>query len=112
MTFQADIQEYSYSPHDVQRVQHLEDKANIALMVMEGNKEIMISLVGFYADLFKDDDFDLRKQCRDDLNAFRFDVGSQIDDIRAQINRIKVLLKILADRKNLVGITSPADCVC
>jgi hypothetical protein len=90
VTAQENIQEYSYSPHDVQRVQHLEDTANIALMVMEGNRDIMTTLLAFYSELFKHDDFDLRKRCKDDFSAFRSDLGSQVDDTRAQINRIKV----------------------
>jgi len=89
----------------LQQVQHLEDKANEALLVLEGNINILSKIKVHYEHLTTDDDFPdcLRTECARDISRFFDSIGSIIDDLAAQKSGTEMLLRSLADRKNLVS---------
>jgi Mg2+ and Co2+ transporter CorA len=89
---------------EIQDLQHWQDKANEAVMVLEANAKILRTLRKFYSSLVAQKDFPdtLRRSCGDDLAAF----FSQLDEITAefdmQLARAKLLVNIISDRKQLV----------
>lgn len=97
--------EYIYTPDHVQMVQHREDKTNAAIMVMEANTDVLNSLRDFYKRLVENKDFDLKSTCEADVTTFASQTDDLIYESKMQIARAKVLVKITADRKNLVRPT-------
>jgi hypothetical protein len=89
----------------LQQVQHLEDKANEALLVLEGNINILSKIKTHYEHLTTDYDFPdfLRTECSGDISRFIDSISSIIDDLTAQKSATGMLLRSLADRKNLVS---------
>jgi hypothetical protein len=86
-------------------VQHREDKTNAAIMVMEANTDVLNSLRDFYKRLVENKDFDLKSTCEADVTTFASQTDDLIYESKMQIARAKVLVKITADRKNLVRPT-------
>lgn len=93
-----------YKPYDIQDLQHWQDKANEAVMVLEANAGILKSLRRFYADLIVRKDFpgSLRTACEDDLDVFFSQLDEITNDFQMQIARAKLLVNIINDRKELV----------
>ena len=91
-----------YRPDDLQAVQNYEDRTNEAVMVLETNMDVLISLRKFYENLLKNKNFDLKEACEEDILQFATQVNNMIYDSRMQIARAKLLVKIIDDRKNLV----------
>ena len=71
-------------------------------MVLESNTEILASLSDFYKRILENRDFPLKQTCSDDINNFTAQVNDLISDARMQISRVKLLSRIIADRKSLV----------
>jgi len=94
----------TYSPYDVQRLQHWQEKANEAVMVLEANSGVLSSLHRFYMNLFSRKDFpsNLRTICEDDVNDFHSQLHEIISDCIMQVSRAKLLVNIISDRKELV----------
>jgi len=105
-TRDRDPARHSYKPKDLQAVQHYEDKANEAMMVLEANVEVLLSLQGFYERLVKRKDFPkpLRDSCEEGLLNFVAQLQDRIYDSKMHISRTKLLVRITADRKSLVGL--------
>ncbi|KAF4900346.1 hypothetical protein CGCF415_v010125 [Colletotrichum fructicola] len=82
-------------------MQRWEEKANENIMVMESNVKIMTLLQRFYKELVNDEDFprNQRRPGRQAVKNFAFQLDEIICDTRMQIDRGKILVKILADRK-------------
>ncbi|KAF2811554.1 uncharacterized protein BDZ99DRAFT_414029 [Mytilinidion resinicola] len=93
-----------YKPHHIQDLQQWEDKTNEVIMVLEANVEVMRSLRDFYTAIFKKRDFPnaLKDECMDDLHGFAAQIDSMIYDLRMQIARAVLFVKITNDRKELV----------
>jgi hypothetical protein len=93
-----------YKPYHIQDLQHWQDKANEAVMVLEANAEILVSIRKFYAELVVRKDFPgaLKTDCEDDLDSFFAQIDEIINDFRMQIARAKLLVNIISDRKELV----------
>jgi hypothetical protein len=93
-----------YEAWEIQHLQHWQDKANEAVMVLEANAKILRTLHKFYSNLVAHRDFPetLRVSCEDQLYAF----FSQLDEISGefdmQLARAKLLVNITSDRKQLV----------
>ena len=75
-------------------------------MILEANADVLTSIRRFYERLADNVDFPLGKSCREDVLAFTMQVDDMIYDSKMQIARAKVLVRITADRKNLVNTTS------
>jgi len=86
----------------LQSIQHLEDKVNEAIMVLEANSDVITSLRRFYERLIENTDFPLRTACREDVLSFATQLDDMIYDSKMQITRAKVLVRITEDRKTLV----------
>ncbi|KAF1942092.1 hypothetical protein EJ02DRAFT_184411 [Clathrospora elynae] len=93
-----------YKPYHIQDLQHWQDKANEAIMVLEANAKILKSLRKFYVDLIARKDFPrtLRSACEDDLDVFFTQLDEITSDFDMQIGRAKLLANIISDRKELV----------
>ncbi|EPE32642.1 hypothetical protein GLAREA_07776 [Glarea lozoyensis ATCC 20868] len=100
-------EQHEYRPQDIQSVQYHEDRAKEAIMVLETNTDVLISIRDFYIRLMnplKIKDFDLATNttCQESVNAFATKIDDMISDSRMQIARAKLLTQIAADRKNLI----------
>ncbi|KAF1851034.1 uncharacterized protein K460DRAFT_328553 [Cucurbitaria berberidis CBS 394.84] len=93
-----------YKPYHIQDLQHWQDKANEAVMVLESNAEILKAIRKFYLDLVIRKDFPdaLKSACEEDLAVFFSQLDEIINDFRMQIARAKLLVHIISDRKELV----------
>jgi len=87
-------------------VQHYEEKTNEAIMVMETNTDVLGSIRQFYERLLANPDFTLALYCREDVLTFASQIDDMIYDAKMQIARAQVLVRITADRKNLVCLGS------
>ncbi|KAF0321691.1 hypothetical protein GQ607_011022 [Colletotrichum asianum] len=95
-------------PGLLSEMQRWEEKANENIMVMESNVKIMTLLQRFYKELVNDEDFpkNQRRPYRQAVKNFAFQLDEIICDTRMQIDRGKVLVKILADRKAVLTLNS------
>ncbi|KAJ0340083.1 hypothetical protein COL922a_003719 [Colletotrichum nupharicola] len=94
----------SLDPGTLSEMQRWEEKANENIMVMESNVKVMELLQRFYRELVHDEDFpeNQRRPCLQAVKNFAFQLDELICDTRMQVNRARVLVKILADRKAVV----------
>uniref|UniRef100_L2FL98 CorA-like transporter domain-containing protein n=1 Tax=Colletotrichum fructicola (strain Nara gc5) TaxID=1213859 RepID=L2FL98_COLFN len=95
-------------PGLLSEMQRWEEKANENIMVMESNVKIMTLLQRFYKELVNDEDFprNQRRPGRQAVKNFAFQLDEIICDTRMQIDRGKILVKILADRKAVLTFNS------
>lgn len=91
-----------YTSADLQVVQTYEDKTNEAIMVLEANADVLTSLRQFYERLVENKDFPLKENMAGDISTFTRQVNNMIHDLKMQISRAKLLVRITADRKSLV----------
>jgi hypothetical protein len=71
-------------------------------MILEANADVLTSLRLFYERLVDRKDFPLGGDCRDEVLTFANRVDDMVYDSRMQVSRAKLLVRIIADRKNLV----------
>lgn len=95
---------YKFGPKHVQDVHNLEEKVNIAVMILEANVNVLKLLKGYYEHLILDKDFPWNNSCKDQATAFSDQLNVMIYDLETEISRAKLLNKIIADRKALVTI--------
>lgn len=76
-------------------------------MVLEANVDVMKSLCKFYIDLKTNRHFPkrLKDECGEDIQAFVAQVEDMIYDLKMQIARATVLVKITNDRKEIVSMS-------
>ena len=93
-----------YKPYHIQDLQHWQDKANEAVMVLEANTDVLKSIHKFYLVLVDRKDFPdtLRSACEDDLRTFISQLDEIINDFHMQVARAKLLVTIISDRKELI----------
>ncbi|KAK0726600.1 hypothetical protein B0T21DRAFT_371892 [Apiosordaria backusii] len=90
-----------YQARDVQHMQIWQERASEAVVVLEGNIEVMQSLGQFYQGLAQDDRFPQRS-CAGDIADFVNQLDAMIADLRNGVSRAKALVKTTADRKELI----------
>jgi hypothetical protein len=95
-----------YTPEDLQTLQYYEEKTNEAIMILEANADVLTSLGTFYKRLVERRDFPLQGDCVEAVSAFAASIDDMVYDSRMQISRAKLLVRITADRKNLVSIST------
>ncbi len=102
------INESDFSFSDLQRVQFIEDKANEVLLVLESNMNVLADLKVHYQSIMRSEHFseELRQECTRDMIRFENRISSITKDLKMQQSRTQTLLRLLADRKNLVSSTS------
>ncbi|KAI9795256.1 MAG: hypothetical protein M1833_007278 [Piccolia ochrophora] len=94
--------QHNYTSRDLQTVQNYEDKTNEAIMILEANADVLKALCKFYETLKENQDFPPRRTCYENINIFSTQVDDIIYDSKMQVSRAKLLVRITADRKNLV----------
>ncbi|KAH8761157.1 hypothetical protein F5883DRAFT_129435 [Diaporthe sp. PMI_573] len=95
---------YDPTTFDLTYVQTLEDKINKAVMTLDANAKVLESLNYFYANLAKDEDFELRanSECKRAIADFTIQLRDFIYDTKMFSDRATTLAKITADRKSLI----------
>ena len=93
-----------YKPEDLQTVQQFEEKANEAIMVLEGNTDVLCALREYYEALTKNQAFTLQTSCAEAVTSFTTQVNDALYDTKMQLARAKLLLRITSDRKSLVSL--------
>ncbi|KAF2823722.1 hypothetical protein CC86DRAFT_59106 [Ophiobolus disseminans] len=93
-----------YKPYHIQDLQHWQDKANEAVMVLEANTDVLKSIHKFYLALIDRKDFPdtLKLACEEDLRTFISQLDEIINDFHMQVARAKLLVTIISDRKELI----------
>ncbi len=93
-----------YKPRHIQDLQLWQDKTNEAIMVLEANVDIMCSILRFYKLLAGNQNFpyELTNACGADIQEFTAKVEDMNSNLKMQISRAKLLVKITSDRKELV----------
>lgn len=91
-----------YSPAQLKRAQSLEESTNEAVMVLEGNSDILSSLKRFYEGLRTNDRFPLKTSASEELASFASQIDSFIYDSKLQIARGKLLANIVSARKSII----------
>ena len=99
---------YKFEPKHVQGVHSLEEKVNVAVMILEANVNVLKQLKDFYEHLVVDENFRWKESCKDHVIAFSDQLNVMIYDLEADISRAKLLNKIIAHRKALVSIYQQA----
>jgi hypothetical protein len=95
------------TPDHVQIVQRREDETNEAIMAMEANIDVLISLRDFYKRLMENNDFDLKTKSQNDVITLTIQVDDLIYGSKMQISSAKTLVKLMHGRKSLVRISLP-----
>ncbi|KAK4208645.1 hypothetical protein QBC37DRAFT_431673 [Rhypophila decipiens] len=91
-----------YHPRDIRRMQIWEERANEAIVVLEGNVDVLSALRQFYLNLSKDDRFPLGQSCLGEIKDFASELEAMISDLKNNIGRAKALTKTTMDRKELM----------
>lgn len=93
-----------YKPEDLQTVQQFEEKTNEAIMVLEGNTDVLRALCEYYEALMKNQGFTLQTSCAEAVTSFTIQINDALYDAKMQVARAKLLLRITSDRKALVSL--------
>ena len=72
-------------------------------MILEANTKILTSLSEFYQRLLQNRDFPLKSSCSDDVASFVTLVNDLVNDAKMQISRVRLLIRIIVDRKSLMS---------
>ena len=93
---------------DMQRVQFLEDKANEVLLILESNMHVLTEFEMHYTTVRTSEYWpeEFIQEGSAEIMRFHNRIASIINDLRMQSSRTKTLLRLLADRKSLVRITT------
>lgn len=89
---------------DLQRAQYLEEKTNGAILVININLSVIAEMKKFYQELLHADESsdELSMNCVDDVEKFLRRASSAENDLRLQKSRADSLVRVLADRKDLL----------
>jgi hypothetical protein len=93
---------------DMQRVQFLEDKANEVLLILKSNMHVLTELEMHYTTARTSEYWpeEFIQEGSAEITRFHNRIASIMNDLRMQSSRTKTLLRLLADRKSLVSITT------
>ncbi|TVY83100.1 hypothetical protein LSUE1_G005916 [Lachnellula suecica] len=94
----------SFSFNDLQRVQFLEEQASEIALVLESNINIVSEIKQHYTDIVAFDDWPgvLKENCSKDVAKFQKTTSGVISDLRMQLSRTQMLLRLLTERKSLL----------
>jgi hypothetical protein len=89
---------------DFQAVQFSEDQANEALLVLRANSKVITDLRREYTSLLKNSHCPPSIKCyATEIERFDQHLSNVEKDLLMQQNRLEALLRVLADRKNMVS---------
>jgi hypothetical protein len=105
------VEQDSEEPHehfsfrDLQRIQHIEEKAQEIHLVLGFNIQVLIDLRAQYESVVEDVNFpeDLKEQCQEDLSIFDRRILGKKKNLQMLQSRTRNLLDRLANRKSLVS---------
>lgn len=95
-----------YSFTDFQEVQLTGDRVNEVLLVLKSNISILTKIQEHYRTVSQSEHFpkELNRDCRIQLERFENRISGIIDDLHMQRSRATTLLRLVADRKDLVWV--------
>lgn len=98
----SEDREFSFSK--LQKIQHIEEKAHEALLVIRLNCGIIRQLKQYYDTIFTMGRFpqQVAQLCKDDMEQFALRVNGILDELQMQVVRLETLIQLLKDRKTLV----------
>ena len=90
---------------DIQDVQDLEERANETVLVLKLNLNVISQLTKHYKSLTESGELPqiISRTSGGDMIRFNRRIDGITKDIELQILRVEALLRLLADRKTLVG---------
>jgi Mg2+ and Co2+ transporter CorA len=96
----------TYSPDDIQNLQHSHDKVTEAMMMLEGNVHVMNSLKRYYASVINRNGFPaelkLNLKVRNDVECFSSQVEDIIENLTCNLSRARFLAGLIRDRKDVI----------
>lgn len=94
-----------FSFGDLQRIQFIEEQANETLLILKTNGSVLTELSEYYCSVMRSEDCppELQEHSKDRFARFDSRIGSIQYDLRMEQARVEILLRLLADRKTLVG---------
>ena len=105
-----------FSVRTLQQVQFIEDKTNEVLLILEANIKIVTSIKQHYETVLASEDCpnELRTDCKTEVAHFRKRIDNIMGDLEIQHSSAVTLLRLLENRKSLVGYTPqpPASIRC
>lgn len=101
---QVEEVEDDFTYNDLRELQYIEDQANMTVLAIRSNINIISDLLGYYNILQKSEEFErtIGNTCDSPMKRFCSQVGSILSDLRLHQSRVETLLQLLADRKALV----------
>lgn len=95
--------EFSFG--DLQQVQFIEEKANEAFLVLSANSSVLRMLQQHYLSMMDSGTSlnALKEDCQEDVHRFGKRLAILVTDLSMEQTRLKTLLRLLGDRKDLVG---------
>lgn len=89
---------------NLQKVQHIQDQAGQALLVLESNANVISEMREYYRSIMTADGWpqDLRDKCAGDVARFDKAAGTAERHLRLQCLRAQTLRSLLEDRKAMV----------
>ena len=102
-TFESSEEE-DFSFAKLQTIQHIEEKAHGALLILKMNVNVISQLKQYYDTITKSSQFpkEIRKLCLGDLEQFELRINGILNDFQMRVLRLDTLLRLLGDRKALV----------
>jgi hypothetical protein len=94
-----------FSFTDLQEIQHIEEKANAALLVLKLNAKVLATLSKTYESILQLEDCPdvlQEKSCRREVSQFSAHISNLVNDLQIQQSRVETLIRLLSDRKALV----------
>ncbi|KAG6989005.1 hypothetical protein G7Y79_00066g095230 [Physcia stellaris] len=97
-------EEQDFSFAKLQKIQHIEEKAHEALLIIKMNISVIGQLKQYYDTIIKSRHFPqgIRELCQGDLEQFELRTNGILNDMQMRILRLETLLRLLGDRKTLV----------
>lgn len=97
-------EEQDFSFAKLQKIQHIEEKAHEALLIIKMNINVIGQLKQYYDTIIKSRHFPqgIRDLCQGDLEQFELRTNGILNDLQMRILRLETLLRLLGDRKTLV----------
>ncbi len=99
----AEEQDFSFAK--MQKIQHIEEKAHEASLILKLNVSVIGQLRQYYDTIVKSKHFpqQIVQLCQDDLDQFHLRITGVLNDMEIHLLRLETLLRLLADRKTLVS---------
>ncbi|KAL8726825.1 MAG: hypothetical protein Q9166_006441 [cf. Caloplaca sp. 2 TL-2023] len=89
----------------LQQVQSLEESANATVLVLKSNQNICEQIRTFYRSLLDNHELSgtgIEQSCQKDIVRFERSIFGAASQMNAQVLRVEALLRLIANRKNLL----------